>query len=62
MQLYYKEHQLEKKYRMDIMVGDIIFELKSVIKIISAHRAQLCNYIRLSRMPIGLIINFGEEA
>ncbi len=62
VRIYYKEHQLEKKYRMDVLVGDIILELKSVIKIIPAHRAQLCNYLRLTRMPIGLLINFGEES
>ena len=39
--VYYKEHLLEKKYRMDIVVGDIIVELKSVTKLVPAHRAQL---------------------
>lgn len=62
IQIYYKKHLLEKKYRMDIVVDDIIVELKSVTKLASAHRAQLCNYLRLSRKPIGLLINFGEES
>lgn len=62
VRIYYKEHQLEKKYRMDVVVGDIILELKSVTKIIPTHRAQLCNYLRLTRMPMGLLINFGEES
>jgi len=60
--VYYKEHLLEKKYRMDIVVGDIIVELKSVTKLVPAHRAQLCNYLRLTRKPLGLLINFGEES
>lgn len=60
--IYYKKHLLEKKYRMDIMVDDIIVELKSVTKLSSAHRAQLCNYLRLTHKPIGLLINFGEES
>lgn len=59
--IYYKKHLLEKKYRMDIVVDDIIVELKSVTGLVSAHRAQLCNYLRLTRKPIGLLINFGEE-
>ena len=47
---------------MDIVVdNDIIVELKSVSRIIPAHRAQLCNYLRVTRKPIGLLINFGEE-
>lgn len=59
--VYYKKHLLDKKYRMDLVVDDIIVELKSVSKLVSAHRAQLCNYLRLTRKPLGLLINFGEE-
>lgn len=59
--IYYKQHLLEKKYKMDIVVSDIIVELKSVCKLLSAHRAQLCNYLRLTKKPVGLLINFGEE-
>ena len=59
--IYYKEHLLEKKYRMDIVVDDVIVELKSVTCLASGHRAQLCNYLRLTRKPLGLLINFGEE-
>ena len=62
IEIYYKRHLLEKKYRMDIVVDDIIIELKSVNKLISAHRAQLCNYLRLTRKPLVLLINFGEES
>ena len=60
--IYYKKHLLEKKYRMDIVVDDIIVELKSVTGLVSGHRAQLCNYLRLTRKPLGLLINFGEES
>lgn len=59
--VYYKKHLLDKKYRMDLMVDDIIVELKSVSRLVSIHRAQLCNYLRLIRKPLGLLINFGEE-
>lgn len=62
IEIYYKKHLLEKKYRMDIVVGVIVVELKSVTSLASAHRAQLCNYLRLTRKPIGLLINFGEES
>ena len=59
--VYYKKYLLDKKYKMDIVADDIIVELKSVTKLTPAHRAQLCNYLRLTRKPIGLLINFGEE-
>lgn len=56
---YYKDHLLEKKYKMDIVVGDVVVELKSVKELIPAHRAQLFNYMRLTKRPVGLLINFG---
>ncbi len=60
--IYYKNHLLDKKYRMDIVIDDIIVELKSVICLVPAHRAQLCNYLRLTKKPLGLLINFGEDS
>ena len=59
---YYKNHQLEKHYQLDIVVGDVIVELKSVSELNSSHRAQLFNYLRLTKKPIGLLINFGQES
>lgn len=61
IEVYYKKHLLEKKYKMDIVVDDIIVELKSVSELAPAHRAQPCNYLRLTRKPLGLLINFGEK-
>ena len=62
VEVYYKQCLLDKKYKMDIVVGDIIIELKSVNNLAPVHRAQLCNYLRLTRKPLGLLINFGEES
>ena len=47
---------------MDFVVDDIIVELKSVTHLIAAHRAQFCNYLRLTRKPVGLLINFSDES
>lgn len=59
---YYKNSLMKKSYRMDIVVeGDVIVELKSVSKLNKAHRAQLFNYMRLTKKSIGLLINFGDE-
>lgn len=61
VECHYKHHTLDKKYRLDMVVEDICIELKSVQELGSVHRAQLFNYLRLTRMPIGLLINFGGE-
>lgn len=59
---FYKHHTLEKKYKMDILVGEIIVELKSCKELNPTHRAQLFNYMRLTKKPIGLLINFGSSS
>lgn len=59
---FYKNHQLDKFYKMDIVVDDVIIELKSVKYIVPSHRAQLFNYMRLTKKPIGLLINFGSPS
>ena len=37
-------------------------ELKSVDELCAAHRAQLFNYMRLTKKPVGLLINFGQSS
>lgn len=60
---FYKHHRLEKFFQLDMIVAnEIIVELKSVSKIMPAHRAQLFNYMRLTKKPIGLLINFGQPS
>lgn len=59
---YYKGELMDKYYRLDLVVGDIIVELKSVTELTPAHRAQLFNYLRLTMKPMGILFNFGEES
>jgi GxxExxY protein len=58
--VYYKDKPLEKKYVPDLFVFDsIVVELKAVAALSADHEAQLINYMRISRSPIGYLINFG---
>ena len=59
---YYKGRRMNKTYRVDLLVGDVMIELKATTDIIPAHRAQLFNYMRLTHSPIGLILNFGRPS
>jgi GxxExxY protein len=48
------------KYIADLVVEDkVIVELKAVENVVRAHAAQLLNYLKASRLPVGLLINFG---
>jgi GxxExxY protein len=56
--LYYKG-ELAGAYIADLVVADsIILELKSVRQLTSVMEAQLINYLRLSKIPLGYLINF----
>lgn len=57
--LEYKGVKLDCGYRMDIVVDNkVVVELKCVDKITSVHEAQMLTYLRLSKIKIGLLINF----
>jgi len=56
--LYY-EGELASAYVADMVVeGKIILELKSVKALNAAMEAQLLNYLKLSGVPVGYLINF----
>jgi GxxExxY protein len=47
-------------FRVDIVVEDcLIIEVKSVEALAKVHATQLLTYLRLSRRPLGLLMNFG---
>ena len=60
LRLHYKDVLLDKTYFADFYYKDIIIELKSVDEIISDHRAQLFNYMRITKQCRGILFNFGE--
>jgi GxxExxY protein len=48
-------------FRLDLLVEDtVIIELKSVEKIKAVHKKQLLTYLKLTKKPLGLLINFNE--
>jgi GxxExxY protein len=38
----------------------VLVELKSVERILPIHKAQLLSYMKLLKVPVGLLINFHE--
>ena len=59
---FYKGIPLEKHFRLDVVVDDeIIIELKAVETLLPEHRAQLFNYLRLTKQPVGVLLNFGKS-
>jgi GxxExxY protein len=55
----YKGIRLECSYRLDFIVeGQILIELKTVERLMPIHEAQVITYLRLARLPVGLLTNF----
>jgi len=55
----FRGDQLECGYRADLLVEDtVLVELKAVERLNSVHEAQILNYLKLSNIKIGFLINF----
>jgi GxxExxY protein len=62
LKCFYKGRELKKRYVPDLMVfGCLVVELKSVSQLAPEHEAQLVNYLRITRQPVGYLINFGHK-
>ena len=59
----YKGRDLLTKYKPDLVVFNaIVIEIKAVSDLIAEHEAQLFNYLRIARQPVGYLINFGRKS
>lgn len=57
--LIYDEVKLDAGYRLDLVVNDsVIIEIKSVEELAPIHKAQVLTYLKLSKIKLGLLINF----
>ncbi len=55
----YEEFNLDCGFRLDLVVEDkAIVDLKSVDQVLPVHHSQLLTYLKLSGLPLGLLINF----
>jgi GxxExxY protein len=57
--IVYKGVSINCAYRMDLVVDEqVIVEVKAVEHLFPIHQAQILTYLRLSGLPLGLLINF----
>ncbi|MCX6958961.1 MAG: GxxExxY protein [Verrucomicrobia bacterium] len=53
--------EINEGFRADIVVDKkVLLELKSVEHVIPAHKKQVQTYLRLTRLKLGYLLNFGE--
>lgn len=61
-QIPYKDTFLESHYRFDLIVeGQVLIELKAVEKVSPVHQSQIYAYLKATKLPVGLLINFNVQ-
>ncbi len=62
LHIAYKDCLLKKEYIADfIYYNQIIVELKALDKLTGREEAQILNYLKATKMKVGLLINFGSS-
>jgi GxxExxY protein len=60
--LVYEGMKLDNGYRLDLVVAkSLVVEIKAVDALTRVHEAQLLTYLKLSGLPLGLLMNFNVE-
>lgn len=60
--IIYKGNEIGEPYRLDMLVEDkVIVECKAVEKNNPVFAAQVLTYLRLTKLRLGIVINFGQE-
>ena len=61
IRLFYKNREMKKKYRPDLLVFDeIIVELKAIRRLGKDDYAQIINYLKSTKKKVGYLLNFGN--
>jgi GxxExxY protein len=59
--LFHRGRTLKHQYKPDFVCLDsIILEIKAVSALIDEHRAQVINCLKATKLPLGLLVNFGH--
>ena len=62
-QMEYKGHALKRPHHLDfVCFEDVVVEVKAVSALTPADEAQLLNYLAMSKIRRGLLVNFGAKS
>ena len=63
VQIVYKGRPLSKTYQPDFICYDeVIVEIKALDKLSGLEQAQVINYLKATRLKVGILINFGSKS
>ncbi|MGJ8592154.1 MAG: GxxExxY protein [Aquaticitalea sp.] len=61
--IVYKGNMLPHKYKPDFLIDNkFVLEIKAISCLTDSHIKQTLNYLAVSKLKIGLLINFGEDS
>ena len=61
VQMNYRGVVVNNAFKVDLLINSsLVVELKSVERLAAVHGKQVLTYLRLMRLPLGLLMNFGE--
>ncbi len=60
--VYYDDELLDIGFILDVLVEDkVIIEIKSVEELSKVHHKQILNYLRLTNLRLGILVNFNTD-
>ena len=63
LDIYYKDLVIPRKYKPDLIVENkVIVEIKATSGLTEVEEAQLLNYLKATKMRVGLLLNFGRKS
>ena len=63
LDIYYKDLLIPRKYKPDLIVDDkVIVEIKATSGLTEIEEAQLLNYLKATKIRVGLLLNFGKKS
>ena len=61
MDIEYKGEPLKTKYYADFLCySEVLVEIKALEYLVSSNEAQLLHYMKGTKLPVGVLINFGN--
>ena len=62
LDVHYKNVVFERRFRADLLIENkVLLENKAIKKITKQDEAQLINYLKTTKLRLGLLFNFGGE-
>lgn len=59
--IIYKDIKINHGYRIDLLVENVVEELKTVEQFTNVYSAQILTYMKLGNYPLGLLLNFNTK-